>query len=107
MNFTYSIAVAAQLLGLALIMAGMVTVHYLKGKEEALLRTEQKVLRAEAERARDHLEDPNAPRWITKGLERDLKLFLRAHPPVIMHFGALKNQRETVTFALALQKLCY
>jgi hypothetical protein len=103
----YNIALAVQLLGLLLVMGGMVAVQYFRGKEEAVLRTEQKVLRAEAERARDHLQDPNAPRWVTKGLERDLKIFLRAHPPVIMHFGALKNQRETVTFALALQKVCY
>ena len=107
MNLPYNVAVAAQLLGVLLIMGGMVAAHYLNGREQTVLKTEQKVLRAEAERARDHLEDPNAPRWITKGLERDLKNFLRAHPPVIMHFGALKNQRETVTFALALQKLCF
>jgi hypothetical protein len=104
---SYNIALAVQLLGLLLVMAGMAAVQYFKGKEEAVLRTEQKVLRAEAERARDHLADPNAPRWVTKGLERDLKIFLRAHPPVIMHYGALKNHRESVTFALALQKVCY
>jgi hypothetical protein len=103
----YNLAVAMQLLGLLLVMVGMVAMHYLKGKEDAVVRTQQKVLRAEVERARVHLEDPNAPRWVAKGLERDLKTFLRAHPPVILHFGSLKNHRETVTFALALQKACY
>ncbi|HSI63761.1 MAG TPA: hypothetical protein VLE43_11600 [Candidatus Saccharimonadia bacterium] len=107
MNLTYNMALGTQMMGVLLVVAGTVAGHLLRKQEAATLRSQKQSLQAVAERARDHLEDPNAPRWITKGLEKDIKNFLRAHPPVIMHFGALKNQREAVTFALSLQKVCY
>src|SRR5687768_16798324 len=61
MNLTYNMALGAQMMGVLLVVAGMVAGHLLKKQETTTLRSQQQNLEAAAKRARDHLDDPNAP----------------------------------------------